>query len=109
MVPKTLNYFRQRTDMRKSWNEQEQTEKSSFAQPHLAIVLRNGSVWDISFPDDFKSGSKIMLIQLPKTRQPYFAFSTEGNLINFIRADFSKDIIQYHQDFFYMISLPYDN
>ena len=73
----------------------------SFSYVSISYVL--------AFPDDFKSGSKIMLIQLPKTRQPYFAFSTEGNLINFIRADLSKDIIQYHQDFFYMISLPYDN
>ena len=67
-----------------------------FASLNLAIVLRNGSVWDISFDDKFMAIKKKLLIQLPKSK-PYFPFSTNFKVLNFVRNDLRKDIVQYHK------------
>ena len=67
-----------------------------FASLNLAIVLRNGSVWDISFDDKFMGIKKKLLIQLPKSK-PYFPFSTNFKVLNFVRNDLRKDIVQYHK------------
>ena len=39
---------------------------------------------------------KKLLIQLPKSN-PYFPFSTNFKVLNFVRNDLRKDIIQYHK------------
>ena len=66
------------------------------ASLNLAIVLHNGSVWDISFDDRFMAITKKLLIQLPKSK-PYFSFSTNFRVLNFVKNDLSTDIIQYHK------------
>ena len=71
--------------------------QTKFASLNLAIVLRNGSVWDISFDDKFMAIKKKLLIQLPKSKNPYFPFSTNFKVLNFVRNDLRKDIIQYHK------------
>ena len=65
-----------------------------FSQPHLALVMENGSVWDIKSNDQFKTISKSLLIQLPKYRD-YHTFSTNNGVLNFVKDDLSSDIIQY--------------
>ena len=40
---------------------------------------------------------KKLLIQLPKSKNPYFPFSTNFKVLNFVRNDLRKDIIQYHK------------
>ena len=70
--------------------------QTKFASLNLAIVLKNGSVWDISFDDKFTAIKKKLLIQLPKSK-PYFPFSTNFKVLNFVRNDLRKDIVQYHQ------------
>ena len=70
--------------------------QAKFASLNLAIVLVNGSVWDISFDDRFMAIAKKLLIQLPKSK-PYFSFSSNINVLNFVRNDLSTNIIQYHR------------
>ena len=75
-----------------------------FAQPHLALVTENGSVWNIKSNDQFKTVKKNLLIQLPKPKDlPYFRtlnyyhmFSTKNGVLNFVKDDISSNIIQYH-------------
>lgn len=45
---------------------EEKNPNRGFVQPQLAIVLINGSVWDISFHDNMMSVDKKLLIQLPQ-------------------------------------------
>ena len=40
---------------------------------------------------------KKLLIQLPKSNNPYFPFSTNFKVLNFVRNDLGKDIVQYHK------------
>ena len=56
------------------------------AQPHLALVMENGSVWDIMSNDQFKTIEKNLLIQLPKSRN-YHTFSTNNQVLNFVKDD----------------------
>ena len=70
--------------------------QAKFAGLNLAIVLENGSVWDISFDIKFMAIKKKLLIQLPKS-SPYFPFSTNFKVLNFVRNDLRKDIVQYHK------------
>ena len=70
--------------------------QTKFASLNLAIVLENGSVWDVSFDDKFMAIKKKLLIQLPKSK-PYFPFSTNFKVLNFVRNDLRKDIVQYHE------------
>ena len=65
-----------------------------FSQPHLALVMENGSVWDIKSNDQFKTIRKSLLIQLPKSRD-YHTFSTNNGILNFVKDDLSSNIIQY--------------
>ena len=75
-----------------------------FAQPHLALVMENGSVWNIKSNDHFKTIEKNLLIQLPKpkdiphfrTLNYYHMFSTKTGVLNFVKDDISSNIIQYH-------------
>ena len=72
--------------------------QEKFASLNLGIVLDNGSVWDISFDDKFMAIKKKLLIQLPyKKYTTYFPFSTNLQVLNFVRNDLGKDIIQYHK------------
>ena len=67
-----------------------------FAQPQLALVLENGSVWDIRSNNQFKTVEKNLLIQLPKSRD-YHTFSTNNRVLNFVKDDISSNIIQYRK------------
>ena len=67
-----------------------------FAQPQLALVLKNGSVWDIRSNNQFKTVEKNLLIQLPKSRD-YHTFSTNNRVLNFVKDDISSNIIQYRK------------
>ena len=72
--------------------------QEKFASLNLAIVLSNGSVWDISFDDKFMAIKKKLLIQLPyKKYTTYLPFSTNLKVLNFVRNDLKRDIIQYHK------------
>ena len=72
--------------------------QGKFASLNLAIVLSNGSVWDISFDDKFMAIKKKLLIQLPyKKYTTYLPFSTNLKVLNFVRNDLKRDIIQYHK------------
>ena len=72
--------------------------QAKFASLNLAIVLVNGSVWDISFDDKFMAIKKKLLIQLPyKKYTTYLPFSTNLKVLNFVRNDLKRDIIQYHK------------
>ena len=75
------------------WNSSD-TFNFGFSQPHLALVMENGSVWDIKSNDQFKTIRKKLLIQLPKSRD-YHTFSTNNGVLNFVRDDISTNIIQY--------------
>ena len=75
------------------WNFSD-TFNFGFSQPHLALVMENGSVWDIKSNDQFKTIRKKLLIQLPKSRD-YHTFSTNNGVLNFVRDDISTNIIQY--------------
>ena len=68
--------------------------KIGLAQPYLALVMQNGSVWNIQSNDQFKTIEKNLLIQLPKSRD-YHAFSTKNGVLNFVKDDISSNIIQY--------------
>ena len=86
-------------DKRKSWAVEKGDNKKHFVEPHIALVLRNGSVWDISFVNHFNSMNKNLLIQLPKhPKKVYFPFSTYSTILNFVREDIGTNIIQYHSD-----------
>ena len=67
--------------------------QAKFASLNLAIVLVNGSVWDISFDDKFMAIKKKLLIQLPKSK-PYFSFSSNLKVLSFVRNDLNTKIIQ---------------
>ena len=69
--------------------------KIGLAQPHLALVMENGSVWNIQSNDQFKTIEKNLLIQLPKSEN-YYTFSTKTGVLNFVQDDISSNIIQYH-------------
>ena len=56
--------------------------------------MENGSVWDIMSNDQFKTIEKNLLIQLPKSRN-YHTFSTNNQVLNFVKDDISSNIIQY--------------
>ena len=72
--------------------------QGKFASLNLAIVLANGSVWDITFDNKFMAIKKKLLIQLPyKKYTTYFPFSTNFKVLNFVRNDLGRDIIQYHK------------
>ena len=69
--------------------------KIGLAQPHLALVMEDGSVWNIQSNDQFKTIEKNLLIQLPKSEN-YYTFSTKTGVLNFVQDDISSNIIQYH-------------
>ena len=56
--------------------------------------MENGSVWDITSNDQFKTIEKKLLIQLPKSRD-YHTFLTNNRVLNFVKDDISSNIIQY--------------
>ena len=58
--------------------------------------MENGSVWDITSNDQFKTIEKKLLIQLPKSRN-YHTFLTNNRVLNFVKDDISSNIIQYRK------------
>ena len=58
--------------------------------------MENGSVWDITSNDQFKTIEKKLLIQLPKSRN-YHTFLTNNRVLNFVKDDISSNIIQYQK------------
>ena len=73
-----------------------ETFNFGFTQPQLALVMENGSVWDIRSNNQFKTIEKNLLIQLPKSRN-YHTFSTNNQVLNFVKEDISSNIIQYRK------------
>jgi hypothetical protein len=73
-----------------------ETFNFGFAEPKLALVMENGSVWDITSNDQFKTIEKKLLIQLPKSRD-YHTFLTNNRVLNFVKDDISSNIIQYQK------------
>ena len=71
-------------------------ERCGFAQPQLVLVLKNGSVWNIKLNNQMNMIKKEMLIQLPK-HERYHVFQTDSNVLNFVRDDIYKNIIQHHK------------
>ena len=69
------------------------TSINEFIQPNLAVIMANGSVWDIKFRKNFKGIDKKLLIQLPQSRN-YFGFSSKPGVLNFVRDDIKINIIQ---------------
>ena len=69
-----------------------------FVQPQLVLVLGNSSVWKIKFNNQMNMISKELLIQLPK-HDRYHIFKTSSNILNFVKDDMSKNIVQFHEDF----------
>ena len=62
--------------------------------------MENGSVWDITSNDQFKTIEKKLLIQLPKSRDwVYHTFLTNNRVLNFVKDDISSNIIQYQKSF----------
>jgi hypothetical protein len=58
--------------------------------------MENGSVWDITSNDQFKTIKKKLLIQLPKSRD-YHTFLTNNRVLNFVKDDISSNIIQHRK------------
>ena len=58
--------------------------------------MENGSVWDITSNDQFKTIKRKLLIQLPKSRN-YHTFLTNNRVLNFVKDDISSNIIQYQK------------
>ena len=69
---------------------------AGFVQPQLVLVLRNSSVWNIKFNNQMEIVCKEMLIQLPK-HERYHVFQTDTNVLNFVRDDITRNIVQYHE------------
>ena len=69
-----------------------------FPAQHLALVLQNGSVWDISFSDNYISLERRLLIQLPKSSRPFHAFLTDWETLTFVKNDLSMNIIQFNKN-----------
>ena len=65
-------------------------------QPKLVLVLTNGSVWNIKFNSQMNMINKELLIQLPKHYR-YHVFQTDSNVLNFVRDDINKSIVQFHE------------
>ena len=70
-----------------------------FPEQHLALVLQNGSIWDITFRANLMSLERKLLIQLPKSSQPFHAFLTDMKTLNFVKNDLSMNIIQFNKNY----------
>ena len=72
------------------------TESKGFPRYHLNVLLKNGSVWDLTFNNNFSLMKKRLLLQLPEIEyinslqsENYFAFVTNSRVVNFVRNDLS--------------------
>ena len=79
------------------------TQKSElFPKYHLDVLLKNGSVWDLTFNENFLLMKKQLILQLPKYEN-YFAFVTNSRVVNFVSDDlsaiFQSKIGQYENSF----------
>ena len=69
---------------------------NGLVQPKLVLILTNGSVWNVKFNNQMNMIKKDLLIQLPKHRR-YHVFQTDSNVLNFVRDDINKSIVQLHE------------
>ena len=71
----------------------------SFPMLHLAIISRNGTVWDLSFNEKV-SLSKMFLFKLPKSCScGYRGYSDDKGILNFIEGHLNRKFVQYHSSF----------
>ena len=64
---------------------------------HLAMVSKNGTVWDISLTEN-SSPSKRYLFKLPQSCT-YHGYSDGQGILYFIDGQLRKKLIQYHSSF----------
>ena len=64
---------------------------------HLAIVSKNGTIWDISLNEN-RSPSKHYLLQLPKSCT-YHGYSDAKGVLYFIDGHLRKKLTKYHSSF----------
>ena len=66
---------------------------------HLAMISRNGTVWDVSLNEKV-SPSKIFLFKLPKSFScGYRGYSDDKGILNFIEGHLNRKFVQYHSSF----------
>ena len=64
---------------------------------HLAMVSKNGTIWDISLNEN-RSPSKHYLLQLPKSCT-YHGYSDAKGVLYFIDGHLRKKLTKYHSSF----------
>ena len=71
----------------------------SFPILHLAIISKNGTVWDVSLNEKV-SPSKMFLFNLPKSCScGYHGYSDDKGILNFIEGHLNRKFVQYHPSF----------
>ena len=71
----------------------------SFPMLHLAMISKNGTVWDKSLNEKM-SPSKIFLFKLPKSYScGYQGYSDDKGILNFIEGHLNRKFVQYHPSF----------
>ena len=71
----------------------------SFPMLHLALISKNGTVWDVSLNEKV-SPSKMFLFNLPKSCScGYQGYSDEKGILNFIEGYLKRKFVQYHSSF----------
>ena len=71
----------------------------NFPMLHLAMILRNGTVWDVSLSEKI-SASKTFLFKLPTSYScGYHGYSDDKGILNFIEGHLNRKFVQYHSLF----------
>ena len=66
---------------------------------HLAMISKNGTVWDVSLNEKV-SPSNIFLFKLPKSCPcGYRGYSDDKGILNFIEGHLNRKFVQYHSSF----------
>ena len=68
-----------------------------FPMMHLAMVSKNGTIWDISLNEN-RSPSKHYLLKLPKSCT-YHGYSDAKGVLYFIDGHLRKKLTKYHSSF----------
>ena len=67
--------------------------------PHLAIISKNGTVWDVSLNEKV-SPSKMFLFKLPNSFLcGYRGYSDDKGILNFIEGHLNRKFVQYDTSF----------
>ena len=63
---------------------------------HLAMISKNGTVWDVSLNEKV-SPSKMFLFKLPTSCScGYQGYSDDRGILNFIEGHLNRKFVQYH-------------